>query len=100
MRTRPPQKSRAVFTLLGCMVTVSLSAAPPKKEEVVDPNAPISYYKQIRPIFQGQCNGCHQPAKAKGDYVMTEFARLLKGGEKSPAIEPGKPEASHLMKLI
>src|SRR3954447_70781 len=101
MRTRPPQKSRAIVALFAFSVSSLFAAgAPPKKEEVVDPNAPISYYKQIRPIFQGQCNGCHQPAKAKGDYVMTEFDRLLKGGENSPAIEPGKPDASHLMKLI
>jgi WD40 repeat protein/mono/diheme cytochrome c family protein len=102
MRTRTPHKVRALVTLLAGTVTASLLAAgaPPKKEEVVDPNAPISYYKQIRPIFQGQCNGCHQPAKSKGDYVMTEFARLLKGGETTPAIEPGKPEASHLMEMI
>ena len=26
--------------------------------------APVSYYKQIRPIFQAHCQGCHQPAKA------------------------------------
>ena len=24
----------------------------------------VSYDKQIRPIFQAQCQGCHQPAKA------------------------------------
>ncbi len=59
----------------------SFAAQAPKKEEAYDPNKPVSYYKQIRPIFQAQCQGCHQPAKAKGDYVMTEFARLLTGGE-------------------
>ena len=33
----------------------------------------VSYYKQIRPILQAHCQGCHQPAKAKGGYVMTDF---------------------------
>ena len=85
------------FTLA---VSVSFAAQAPKKEEVVDPNAPISYYKQIRPIFQGQCNGCHQPAKSKGDYIMTDFAKLLKGGEKGDAIVPGDIPKSHLIELI
>ncbi|MFM8471660.1 MAG: hypothetical protein ACKODH_17140, partial [Limisphaerales bacterium] len=44
-------------------------AAPPKK---------ASYYKDVRPIFQAKCQGCHQPAKARGEYVMTEVALLLK----------------------
>ncbi|MFZ4766730.1 MAG: DUF1549 domain-containing protein, partial [Roseimicrobium sp.] len=102
MRLRQFPLSRVSLSSLLCAVGMALtvSAAPPKKEEVIDPNAPVSYYKQIRPIFQGQCNGCHQPAKAKGDYIMTEFARLLKGGENSPAIEPGKADGSHLLKLI
>lgn len=102
MRTRFPFSTRACIlpAVLACTAAVSVCAAPPKKEEVVDPNAPVSYYKQIRPIFQGQCNGCHQPAKAKGDYIMTEFTRLLKGGENSPAIDPGKADTSYLVKLI
>ena len=54
----------------------AVAAAPPKKAEIDDPNAPVSYFKKIRPIFQAQCQGCHQPAKAKGGYVMTDFARL------------------------
>ena len=38
---------------------------------------PVSFFGEIRPLFQANCNGCHQPAKSKGDYVMTEFASLL-----------------------
>jgi len=74
-------------------------AAPPKKEEGIDPNKPVSFYKHIRPILQANCTGCHQPAKAKGDYVMTDFAKLLAGGEEGGAIVPGKPEESNLLKV-
>lgn len=61
---------------------------------------PISYYKDIRPIFQANCVGCHQPSKDSGDYVMTDFNRLLKGGEDAVAIVPGKPEESYLIEEI
>lgn len=94
------QPSSRLLSALLLGLACTLSAAPPKKEETVDPNAPVSFYKQIRPIFQGQCHGCHQPAKAKGDYIMTDFAALLKGGEEDVAIIPGKPEESNLVKLI
>lgn len=61
----------------------------------------ISYYKQIRPIFQAQCQGCHQPAKAGGQYVMTDFKKLVTNGESGEkAIVPGKPDDSYLVKLI
>ena len=65
------------------------------------PEQPVSYHKQIRPIFQANCQGCHQPAKAEGGYVMTEVARMLAAGDSAtPGVVPGKPEASHLLAQI
>jgi len=60
-----------------------------------------SYYRDVRPIFQARCQGCHQPAKQGGEYVMTDFAKLLQGGEsEEAAIVPGKPDASTLLDQI
>ena len=90
--------ARAFWLFLPLAV---FAAAPPKKEEVVDPNAPISYWRQIRPVFQANCLGCHQPARDKGGYVMTDFARLLAGGDSGDkAVVPGKPDASLLIASI
>ncbi|MBN8421747.1 MAG: DUF1549 domain-containing protein [Verrucomicrobia bacterium] len=91
-------KTRLLIPAL--FLAAAVHAAPPKKEEGIDPNKPVSFYKHIRPIFQAQCNGCHQPAKKKGDYIMTEFVALLKGGEEGHAVVPGKPAESNLLKLI
>jgi len=61
----------------------------------------ISFDKQVRLIFQTHCQGCHQPSKAGGQYVMTVFDRLIQGGESgSVAVTPGNPAASHLLQLI
>jgi WD40 repeat protein len=61
----------------------------------------VSYDKQIRPILQGHCQGCHQPAKAGGNFVMTAFDRLKKGGESgAAAIVPGKSAESFLIEKI
>ena len=62
-------RAHAFLVSLGLSVFVSALQAEP-----------VSYYKQIRPIFQANCQGCHQPAKAKGGYVMTTFEQLLAGG--------------------
>ncbi len=65
------------------------------------PDSKISYYQQIRPIFQANCQGCHQPAKASGQYVMTAFDKLVAGGESEmAAIKPGQPDESYLVELI
>lgn len=61
----------------------------------------VSYYSHIRPIFQAHCQGCHQPAKQGGTYVMTSFELLTKGGESGDAaVVPGKPDASNLFQQI
>ncbi|MBK8035928.1 MAG: DUF1549 domain-containing protein [Verrucomicrobiaceae bacterium] len=89
-----------LLTAALVLSAVSAYAQAPKKDEGIDPSKPVSFYKHIRPIFQAQCNGCHQPAKKKGDYIMTEFAALLKGGEEAVAVVPGKAAESNLLKLI
>ena len=67
---------------------------------VVAANQPVSYYRDVRPIFQANCQGCHQPSKAKGGFVMTDFAKLLKGGDKEGvAITPGHPDKSALVEM-
>src|SRR6267142_4599482 len=63
--------------------------------------AKVSYYREVRPILQANCQGCHQPAKSKGGYVMTEFKRLLSGGDsEGEAIVPEHPEKSAILKMI
>jgi len=61
----------------------------------------ISYYEHVRPVFQAKCHGCHQPAKAKGDYVMTDVALLIAGGEGGEAVVVAhKPEESYLIDQV
>ena len=68
---------------------------------VADEPAKISYFKDIRPIFQQHCNGCHQPAKPMGGYVMTTHADLFKAGDRGKSgVVAGKPEASYLIEQI
>ncbi|MBL9122540.1 MAG: hypothetical protein JNG90_02830 [Planctomycetaceae bacterium] len=91
-------------TLLGAIAL--LLAALPTIVAAEEPAAPaaetkVSYWKDIRPIFQAQCQGCHQPAKKGGGYLMTDHASLLLEGDGGlPGIEPGSPDESYLMAQI
>jgi WD40 repeat protein/mono/diheme cytochrome c family protein len=94
-------RTLAAFSLASLLVLPGLAAAADGQDKAVDPTKPVSYYKQVRPILQAQCQGCHQPAKAGGGYVMTAFDRLMIGGEsKDAAIVPKKPDESHLIDQI
>jgi WD40 repeat protein len=61
----------------------------------------VSYFKEIRPLFQQHCQGCHQPAKAQGGYVMTSYSELFKKSDSGKAgIVAGKPTESYLLDEI
>ena len=87
-----------------CALALLLCAVPTLADDAAPAEAAassVSYYKQVRPIFQAHCQGCHQPAKPSGEYVMTDFARLTAGGETGDAaIVPGDLDASYLITLI
>ena len=61
---------------------------------------PVSYFREIRPIFQKHCQGCHQPAKAGGKLVVTSYADVMKGSGEDPVIVPGEPDESVLYQEI
>ena len=92
--------TRSIFSTSLLLFVPSLLVAEEVKPTTTD-DAKVSYYKHIRPILQAHCQGCHQPAKPSGAYVMTAFDRMVKGGESEmAAIVPGKPEESYLVELI
>ena len=58
----------------------------------------MSYYGEVRPILQRYCQGCHQPAKAKGQLDVTTYEALLRGGDSDdPCVAAGKPDDSVLI---
>jgi mono/diheme cytochrome c family protein len=71
-------------------------AEPEKKE-----SGEVSYYREVRRLFQQHCQGCHQPAKPLGGFVMTGHADLFKKGDQDkPGIVPGRPDQSFLVEQI
>src|ERR1051326_1936254 len=89
---------RGVVVLLLILLSESGFAI----ESASKPVSPkVSYYRDVRPILQANCQGCHQPAKSKGGYVMTDFKRLLSGGDsEGAAIVPSHPEQSSILKMV
>src|SRR5436190_12814067 len=85
--TRPGRFALA-FAAAALLAAAAAAAEPAK----------VSYYKDVRPIFQMHCQGCHQPAKPQGGVVVTGHADLMKKDEMGNAVVvPGKPDASELI---
>ena len=57
---------------------------------------------KIHPILVDKCYKCHseESGKSKGGLTLDTRDAAIKGGKTGPGIEPGKPEASLLIKAV
>src|SRR5437763_6100247 len=60
------------------------------------------FENKIRPVLVDNCYKCHsaQSEKVKGGLLLDTREGLLKGGDTGPAIMPGDPEKSLLIKAV
>lgn len=69
---------------------------PAPAAEAKDDGA-LKFSRDIAPILVDNCFRCHNAEQRKGKFDMTTFEKLMKGADKEPVIEPGKPDESHLV---
>jgi WD40 repeat protein len=75
--------------LVACWLPVALSG-----------ETPASYFRDVRPILQRQCQGCHQPGVKSSGLDLTTFDSFAKGGKRGPAFHAGAPADSLILKYI
>jgi mono/diheme cytochrome c family protein len=89
---------RTSFLLLTGLIagTAGYAATEPTPEQL------DFFEKKIRPIFAENCYKCHsiEQGKSKGELTLDTRDGVLKGGETGPAIVPGDPAQSLLVKAI
>jgi cytochrome c553/mono/diheme cytochrome c family protein len=57
-------------------------------------------YHEILPIVLLRCTSCHGRQRQEGGLDLRSRASMLKGGKSGPAIVPGKPDESLLVKRV
>ncbi len=58
------------------------------------------FEQRIRPVLADVCFRCHGEAKASGGLRVDSREALFRGGDSGPAIVPGKPDESLLVRAI
>jgi hypothetical protein len=60
------------------------------------------FEKKVRPVLADRCYACHSATakKVRGGLRMDTRGDLLRGGESGPALVPGEPDQSLLVKAI
>ena len=68
-----------------------------------DPAAGLEFFEQrIRPLLVEHCHECHSASatKVQGGLRVDSRVALLAGGDSGPALVPGKPDASLLIRAV
>jgi mono/diheme cytochrome c family protein len=105
------RKLLAVVTLIGLVGSSAVRAEQPadkaradqaKAEQAKADKAALEFFEsKVRPILAEQCYSCHGPKKQMGGGLrLDSSAGMLKGGDGGPAIVPGKPEQSPMIRAI
>ena len=60
----------------------------------------VSYFREIRPILQRNCQGCHQPAVKQGGLDLTRFETFAAGSNHGPVFQAGAPQQSVILAFV
>src|SRR5215831_17609566 len=86
------------------LLALLLAAPATARQETAPPDAAgLEFFeKKIRPVLVDRCYSCHSATaeKLKGNLHLDTREGTLKGGDLGPAVVPGDPERSLLIKAI
>ncbi|HEX9794967.1 MAG TPA: WD40 repeat domain-containing protein [Planctomycetota bacterium] len=80
------------------LVALLLPLLPCAPQDPAGP--PPSFHRDVRPILQAHCQGCHQPANADAGVDLTRHAAILAGGKHGAILDLGEVDASAILKAI
>ena len=61
---------------------------------------PVDYLKDVKPVLVARCYSCHGALKQEAKLRLDTAEFIRKGGKHGPAIVPGKPAESLLLKKV
>jgi hypothetical protein len=82
-------------------VAVGLSAIGSEASAGGSPAASESFFElKVRPVLAGTCVKCHGEKKSSGGLRLDSREAMLTGGDGGPAVLPGNPEGSPLVRAV
>lgn len=61
---------------------------------------PVSYARQVAPIFQTKCAECHGATTKEAGLDLSSYAAAMKGSEYGTVIEAGDADGSLLIEMV
>lgn len=89
-----PVLARTLILLLGAFAILPAAELPSAVSR------PVDFGREVHPILNAKCAGCHNSHGAQGGLAVNTRAEMLKGGVSGPSIVPGKSADSLLIHRV
>ena len=89
-----------VFAMAVVLSACGSGQAPVASPTPRDPNAPVSYSKDILPILQANCVKCHGGERTNRGLDLTTYDKLMAGSVRGAVVTPGDAAGSTLYQMI
>ncbi len=86
------------LTSIALLLTLLLQYSPPLQADEAEKQA--FFESRIRPLLIDRCYQCHGPDEASGRLRLDLKSGWERGGERGPAIVPGNPADSLLIRAV
>jgi len=105
------QESRGAAPLLGCPISLRLLVvlglasamlAPARRgaAATAPPARPLSFARDVAPVFDRWCVSCHGAREAHAALRLDSLGGVMRGGDAGPVLIPGNPDESLLAAKI
>jgi mono/diheme cytochrome c family protein len=95
-------RARLILAAAGLLVipTCRATFADEKGQPPPSPAAVAFFENKVRPVLAENCHKCHGPKKQRARLRLDSRAAILQGGDSGPALVPGQPGQSLLLKAV
>ena len=88
---------RLIATALLGIFSVLAGGSPAPAQDKKAANKPVSFSKDVLPIFNNYCTSCHDPKMKKSGLDMSTYATSAKGSKGGKLWAAGNPAKSALI---
>src|SRR4029079_11131183 len=95
-----PKRLRMAMRMLSAIICFTLAAGEATAESPPSAEQLRFFESTIRPLLVDNCQKCHCPAKQFNGLRVDSRDAVIKGGDTGPAISPGQPDESLLIRAV
>src|SRR5689334_393628 len=86
--------------VMSLLTWLALAAGEPPADSPPTAEQLRFFESNVRPVLAEHCQKCHGPAKQWNGLRLDSREALLRGGDSGPALVPGKPGESRLVRAV